>query len=65
MRIWKVAFEPGTQNGVSSTDPISVPALSALTDRAFLSIQLPQMLTEAEFFRELRWYRVYLLILRP
>ena len=65
MRIWKVAFEPGTQNGIGSTDPISVPALSALTDRALLSIYLLQMLTEAEFFRELRWYRVYLLILRP
>ena len=33
--VWKVAFEPGTQNGVGSADPISVPALSALTDRAF------------------------------
>jgi len=39
--IWKVAFEPGTQKGMNI--PISVPALSALTDIAFI-----MMLNEAE-----------------
>ena len=34
MEMWKVAFEPDTQNGTDLVVPISVPASSALEDES-------------------------------